>query len=872
MAGGFELPTGTVTFLFTDIESSTWLLQHLGDDYDRVLHEHNRLLREAWAAYDGYEISTEGDAFFVAFDDEEKAVRAALAGQIALAEHEWPVGGRVRVRMGIHTGEARLYGRDYVGLAVHQAARIASAAHGDQVIVSDETRSASADGLGPDVAFADLGAHRLKDLAHPVRLFQLAHPELTADFPPPRTLTVMPNNFPLQLTTFVGREDDIRGVREALTTSRLVTLSGAGGVGKTRLALQVGAEVLDDFPDGAWLVDLAPLSDPALVPGLVAATLGVREQPGRAIIDTLTDQLISKRLLVVLDNCEHVIDACAKVVHQLVVSCPELKVLATSREALNVPGEVAVRLRSLRVPAADEAEDIERLAREESIRLFVQRGRSIRDDFDLTVDNSSHVTQICRRLDGLPLAIELAAARLRAMSPQEIAERLDDRFRLLTGGTRTALPRQRTLEAAVAWSYDLLSEPERRLFDRLSVFAGGCTLDAAERVRSDEEIETFDVVDLMTHLVDRSLLIAEEDHDGRTRYRLLETLRQFGRDRLLASGEVPATRDRHLAWAVDIAPQLPPQTGAWPPPEFAAEVDNLRAAIEWSIESGDLASGLRIVAAAWFGHRDEREYWYERLLPAGNDVPTKVHQKALRAAGENAFGGADWAVGAERFRRAADVAGLSGDHYEVAMSLAYGAACREALGDEETAGGWYEESLAAARRSRSNEALTRSLIFLAWHESGRHIARAEQAAIEADALSRQQGSRWDKAHALEVLGYILCLKKDYRRAGQILAEALRMFEEVLRTCSAHAFETVAAWAAMVARFEVGADVWGAAERIRQRTGVRPRPWERDVYERWLPRILEELDDIAFEAARDRGMRRSYEDALAFAERELTATH
>lgn len=855
-------PSGTVTFLFTDIESSTWLLQHLGDDYDRVLHEHNRLLREAWAANDGYEVSTEGDAFFVTFDDPGKAIAAAVAGQRALARHEWPFDAAVRVRMGIHRGEARVYGNDYVGLAVHQAARIASAAHGGQVLISEAARAD-----GNDVGFVDLGPHRLKDLAHAIRLFQLAHPDLASEFPPPRTLTVMPNNFQIQTTTFVGRDDDIAGVRDALAESRLVTLTGAGGVGKTRLALQVGAELLGDFPDGAWLVDLAPLSDPELVPEAVADVLGVREQPSRDIGETLADYLLGRRLLIVLDNCEHLIDACAKIVHRLLTSCPDVKVLATSREALNVAGEVGWRLRSLGVPESDDA-GIEQMARVEAVRLFVQRASAVRSDFDLTADNAAAVTQICRRLDGLPLAIELAAARVRAMSAQDISARLDDRFRLLTGGSRMALPRQRTLEAAVSWSYELLPDTERLFFDRLSVFAGACTLEAAEQVCSDAELESFEIVDLLTHLVERSLVVVDEAEHGRTRYRMLETLRQFGRERLIDRGETAALRSRHLAWAVAFAQTSPPQTGNLPPPELLAEEDNLRTAIEWADETGDQESALRIAGSAWTGHFEERARLWERLLPPGPDIPADVAGTALFGAGALSFMMGDWARGVGYLHAAVEANTTAGDGPRSALSLLYEGWCTWGLGDPEAARELIERGLAEARSCGSVEAQARALLALTWIETERDLERAEQLAAEAEVVSSGLEVVFELGHVLEVMGFILCLKGEFEQGADVLADAVKLFEQIQRNCGSHVLETSAGWAAMTGRFELGAELLGAAERIREETGDRPRPWEGIVQERWLPRIGEELDAEVFESAKSRGRSLNFEEALAFAQRAL----
>jgi len=861
-----DVPAGNVAFLFTDVEGSTSLLQHLGDSYDDVLLEHNRLLREVWSAHGGYEVSTEGDAFFVSFADPDAALSAARDAQLAIARATWPDGCELRVRMGLHRGEARVYDGDYVGLAVHQAARIASAAHGGQVILSEDIQRAASG----DVSFIDLGPHRLKDLAQPIRLYQLAGQDLPSEFPPPRTLTVLPNNFPLQLTTFVGRTDDIAGLRGAIAGSRLVTLTGAGGVGKTRLALQVAADVLDEFPDGAWLVDLAPLADPDLLASALAVALGVREQPGRDLVRTLCDHLRSRRTLILLDNCEHLIDVCAKLVHEILSVCADVHVLTTSREALNLPGEVAWRLRSLTLPPVDPSSSLATFARTEAIRLFVQRTRAVRPDYELTDENVAAIAQICRRLDGLPLAMELAAARMRSMSAHEIAERLDDRFRLLTGGSRSSLPRQRTLEATVSWSYDLLSEVERLLFERLSVFAGGWTIESADAVCSDDELESLDIADMLAVLVDRSLVVPEETADGRTRYRMLETLRQFGRDRLLEAGEASSIRSRHLAWAVELAERSPPQTGNLAPPEMLVEEDNLRIALEWAAETEDHRSGLRILAAAWFGHFEERRRSLDRFLPFVDSIPVDVAGRVLFAAGGLAFMTGDWQWGVETLHRAAECNAQAGNDLRTSMSLAYAGSCHWGLGEVDEALVLMEQALAVARASANIPALARALLTRTWFETERSVGVAEELAIECESVSAKLDIVFDVGHCREVRGYIYCLKGEYDVAAEVLAEAASMFKDIQVNCASHILETAAAWAVMTDRAELAAELLGAAEEIREATADKPRPWERVVHAEYLPLIRDRLDAETFDRARARGRERSVEDALLFAEHELRA--
>lgn len=479
---GRALPEGTVTFCFSDIEGSTRLLERLGPAYANLLQAHHDLIRAAASAHGGVEVDTQGDAFFVAFPRATEAVTAALSAQLALAAHPWPEGTEVRVRMGLHSADARLAPTGYVGLGVHKAARICSAAHGGQVLLSEVTRSLLGDDLPPEARLLDLGAHRLKDLAQPERLFQLTHQQLPESFPPLHTLDAHPHNLPVQLTSFVGREAQLAMVWGLLEGSRLVTLLGAGGAGKTRLALQLAGELVGRFEDGAWVVELAPLADPDLLPQQVASALGVREEPGRALLATLTAHLADRELLLVLDNCEHLVGAAAFLAAHLLRGAPRLHILATSREALGVAGETTWRVPSLSTPDPTHPGPPEALADFEAVRLFVERAQAARPEFSLTPGTAPAVARICTRLDGIPLALELAAARVRALPPAEIASRLDNRFRLLTGGSRDALPRQQTLRAALDWSHELLSDAERACFRRLGVFAGSFSLEAAEAI------------------------------------------------------------------------------------------------------------------------------------------------------------------------------------------------------------------------------------------------------------------------------------------------------------------------------------------------------------------------------------------------------
>jgi len=611
-----QAPTGTITFVFTDIEGSTNLLQSLGDEYAAVLAAHFEILRAAFSEHGGIEQGTDGDSLFAVFPGAVDAINAAIEAQRGLGEHSWPMGNPVRVRMGIHTGEAS-YGPDgYVGLDVHRAARISAVAHGGQIIASASATTLAIQAMATDVSFRDLGAHRLKDLNAAEHLSQVIAPGLESEFGPVRSLDAVPHNLPIQLTTFIGRGDELTAVAGLLADNRLVTLTGVGGTGKTRLALQSAAELIHEFVDGVWMVDLAPVSDGAMVDNALASAMGVRDQPGRSLLDTVTDVLRPKTTLIVLDNCEHMLNVSAQMVTTILRSCPDVRILTTSREALGVAGEATFAVPSLTAPPASTT-STEDMMHYESVALFEDRARRVRSDFSINDTNAEAVAQICRRLDAVPLAIELAAARVRVLSPRDIADRLDDRFRLLTGGDRTAMPRQQTLEATVAWSYEHLTEGERLLFTRLAVAAGSFTLATAEAVAGTDGIDERDVLDLLTGLVEKSMLIVDTDEVD-IRYRLLETLRQYARSRLIESGTAEEYRRRHADFFADFAERGDEQLrGPGQRKWFRMlerEHDNLTAALTWTLGSGESELFLRTASALgtlWgeLGHWEEARQW-----------------------------------------------------------------------------------------------------------------------------------------------------------------------------------------------------------------------------------------------------------------------
>jgi predicted ATPase/class 3 adenylate cyclase len=738
------LPSGTVTFLFTDIEGSTRLLQQLGERYAGVLAEHQQLLRLAIDQHNGRLVDTQGDSFFAAFPRAVDALNAAAQSQCDLAAHDWPEGAALRVRMGLHTGEPQLSAAHYTGIDVHRAARIAAAAHGGQVLLSQTTFDLVESDLPEGLALRDLGEHRLKDLRRPKHLYQLLIAGQPSDFPHIKTLDALPNNLPIQLTSFIGRELELKALGSMLEASRLLTLTGVGGTGKTRLALQAAAEALDGFRDGAWLVELAPLSDPALVPQAVAIALELREQAGRSFMDTFKDYLSRKELLLVLDNCEHLVEACAELADTLLHAAPGLKILATSREALGISGEATFPVRSLSLPRLEHPTP-ESIGPYEAVRLFIDRAQAVQPDFQVTSQNAPAVAQVCARLDGIPLAIELAAARVKGLGIDQIAARLDDRFRLLTGGSRTALPRQRTLQATIDWSYRLLSEEERLLLRQLSVFpaGGGWTLEAAEQV-----CQGGDVMDLLLRLVDKSLVVADTE-TGEPRYHMLETIRQYAQEKLDDAGEADAARDRHLEYFHLLAAQASPHLKSARQLEWLerldVEHDNLRLALGWAQAGGSVLKGLALVT-------DLEMFWIYR---AYIHEPVPVIENLL---------------GRQLPSGSAALAALA---HQIAATLQLfqrnmAAARAHALESERLL-----MQLGPAGNSRLAE--VRGLFLEIDAETGPDPSRQRRAYKQVLELAKGSGNSWYEAHAIKNLGMTYRRSGDFREVRQLLEQSLAIF-------------------------------------------------------------------------------------------------
>ena len=639
----------------------------------QALAAHDALARRAVEARHGTVVKMTGDGMHAVFDDALDALAATVDLQQALADPAATHGVPLRVRCGLHAGVVERRDNDYFGSPVNRAARIMSAAHGGQVLLSQAVVDGVREGLPAAVSLRDLGKVRLKDLSTPEHVYQVVHPQLRQEFPALRSLEATPNNLPQQATSFIGREKELAELQRLLAKTRLLTLTGSGGCGKTRLCLQVAADSLERFPDGAWLVELAPLSDPGLVPQTVATVLGLKEEPGKPISQTLTDYLKDKRLLLLLDNCEHLLDGCAQLADALLRQCPQVTILASSREALGIGGEQAYRVPSLSLPDPKQAHTPASVAPFEAVQLFTDRALLARADFQVTDQNAATLASICYRLDGIPLAIELAAARVRSLSVEEINRKLDQRFRLLTGGSRTALPRQQTLRALIDWSYDLLHDPEKRLLQRLSVFAGGWTLDAAEQVCAGDGVEEREVLDLLTSLCDKSLVVVEQN-DGHYRYRLLETVRQYARERLLESGDVEAVRERHRDYFLALAQTAKSALGslgrdqsAWLE-QLDVEQDNLRAALAWSLDEPQASEPALqlcgLLEQFWLRQAQSREgrKWCDAAVArAGATGKTAIYAQAVLAAGTFAYRLGDYGAARISLERALAVANGIGD-------------------------------------------------------------------------------------------------------------------------------------------------------------------------------------------------------------------
>jgi len=912
---GPSLATDLVTFLFTDIEGSSALWEQDSSLMSQALAAHDALARNAVESHEGRVVKTTGDGMHAVFDDALCALAATLELQRSLSDPASTRDVPLRVRCGVHAGMVERRDNDYFGRAVNRAARIMRVAHGGQVLLSQAVVDSVHKMLPEGISLLDLGKVRLKDLSTPEHVYQVIHPRLRATFPALHPLEATPNNLPSQATSFIGRDKELQALKQLLSRSRLLTLTGSGGCGKTRLGLQVAADTLERYPDGVWFVELAALSDQTLLPKTVAVALGL-EEASKAVMQMLTEHLKGRRLLLLLDNCEHLLDACAKLADALLRHSSHLTILATSREPLGIAGEQAYRVPSLSLPNAKEEQTPASVAPFEAVQLFAERALLVRPDFRLTLQNASTVASICRRLDGIPLAIELAAARVRFLSVDEINRKLDQRFTLLTGGSRTALPRQQTLRSLIDWSYDLLREPEKLLLQRLSVFAGGWTLEATEQVCTDKTVAQNEVLDLLTSLADKSL-VAVEHSDAASRYRLLETVRQFARERLLESGGGETLRSRHREYFVALAEEAEPRLLGAEPSEslrrLENEHDNLRSALEWTLLEPDCGAGLRLCGALyrfWWtrGYIAEGRDWCTRVLSkaetegqtherakalhvAGalawsqNDYPSSrtLHEQSLAmsrqlreqkgiAGSLNALGllacdQGDFTVARELYEESLAIKRELGDRQGIANSLNNLGNVAYDQGDLTAARALYEESLAIAREIGDREGVARLLGNLG--NVARHrceFVHARELHEQSLAIKRELGHRQRIAGSLNSLGSLALDQGDFVSAGPLYQEGLSIGREVGdRLGIATSLEGLAAVVAGLGNPRRAARLWGAASRVRAEVGLPLSPKDRITFDLRVAEARSALgDDGVFDRAWREGYALSLEQAVQIA--------
>ena len=867
-----QAASAVTTFLFTDIEGSTRLWEQEPERMPPALARHDVLVRAAVQHNRGEVVKMSGDGVHAAFSDPLDALCASLELQRALADSEVTNGIAIRVRCGLHAGVNERRDNDFFGNAVNRAARIMSTAHGGQVLLSQAVAVLVGERLPAGVSLRDLGVVRLRDLASPERVYQLVHPELRQDFPALRSLEATPNNLPQQVTSFIGRERELAEVKKLLSNTRLLTLLGVGGIGKTRLSLQVAADLMDDYPDGVWLVELAPLTDALLVPQAVASVLGVKEEAGRPVIEALAKYAKDRQLLLILDNCEHMVQQCAELAKQLLQAGPHLKVLASSREHLRVAGETIYLVPALATPDPYGKFIHTALTDYEAARLFVDRAVAVQPAFEISEQNAAAVAEVCYRLDGIPLAIELAASRARVLSVESIAARLNDRFRLLTGGDRTALPRQQTLRALIDWSYDLLGENERALFGRLAVCAGGWTLEAAESIGADRGIASADVLDLLTNLVEKSLVAV--DAEG-SRYRLLDSMRQYATERLAESGEETGVRDRHLAYYLELAEKARPELFGPAQAAWLARLDlereNLLSAHSWCDKAeGGGELGVRLVYALkpycfnrgllGLGHR----LTVDALGRQGAQGRNQARSRALADAGQySSFMGRDREA-QQHLEESLAIARELGDKTRVARVLQpLGRAC---LGQRDlvAARGHLEEALTLAREIGDKRELAGALNALAQlHRLELDLETAEPLYDQAVALARELGDREIIAVGLLNLAMVCVGRGANERARTIVREVLTIAEEVgSRPAGQSVLEVCAGLAALRSEWQKAARFYGAAESQITYTGIQRDATDEAFLKPLIVNSREALGPAAFAAAESAGRALAYHIAIA----------
>lgn len=864
-----EPPQGTVTFVFTDIVGSTRLWELHPAAMGTAVRLHDDILRGILTASGGHIFKTVGDAFCVAFADPLAALTAAATVQRSLAEAAWDETGPLLVRIGIHTGSAESRDNDYFGGTLNRAARIEAAAHGGQILVSGITRALTLDNLPDTFHLRDLGEQRLKSLERPEHLFQLAGPGLTSDFPPPRSLSVLPNNLPAQTTNFIGRTTELESATRQLSgPTRLLTLTGTGGTGKTRLALEVGTRLVSSFRDGVWLIELALINDPDRLPATVIAVLGLREEPDRPALGTLLEALRRQQILLILDNCEHLTSGVAALAAPLLRSCPDLRILATSRSGLGIAGEVSLPVPPLAIfdihrhpPSGPGL--VARVAENEAVRLFVERARAVRPDFVIDESNASAVAEICSRLDGIPLALELAAARLRLLDPAQIATRLADRFRLLRTSDQQRLPHQQTLQALVDWSHDLLDDREKILFRRLGVFTGGRTLDAIEAVCPCGSLDEADILDVLQSLVEKSLVSVETGESGEQRFTILESVWHYAREALRASGEEDRLREAHsryyLAWAEDTEPHfMGPDQARWLA-RFDDDLFNLDTAIRWFIARGLAAEAMRTINAIGRplevrGYLSQGLGLAREILALPGDIPPALSAETQMVAGRMAWGLDRYDEARIHFLEAVRLFDLAGDLGPAANAHGYLAFLDRGDDNLEAAEAGFKKCLNDGRRTGDSIAEALGLAGLGRVAADRgDLARGLELSEAGLAIHRANGDRYVLGLMLWGIARTCIAVGDIDRAEASLREWTSIARDLGNLWAMpYILQTLASAACSTGRFDRAARLIGAAEARREHFGFRLSPAEQTEYDTDLAKLQAALPPERLEALRREG--------------------
>lgn len=778
-------PTGTVTFLFTDIEGSTKLAQKFHVSLQDALEKHHSILKETIESSNGFIFKSIGDAFCCSFQNPADAIKAAVDSQKKLIAKEWQ-DTEIKVRMGIHSGNAEWSGSDYMGyITLARTARVMSVAHGGQILISNDAYKLSESESLNEISFRDLGERRLKDLVQPMNLYQILSPALPSDFPPLKTLDARPNNLPVQLTNFIGREKELLDIKKLLKSTRLLTILGSGGTGKTRLALQAAADLIDEFANGVYVSEMAAISDPFYITKVLIDSLQVKEKPGYSQEESLIDFLKGKEILIIIDNCEHLIYECAKLTGRILQNCPDLKIIATSREALNCIGEQIYRLPSMTVPENLNESNPEQITQYESVRLFIERALSVNINFRVNNDNAPALAGICSRLDGIPLAIELAAARIRVMSVEKIFERLDDRFTLLTGGNRTSLPRQQTLKALIDWSYELLTVNEKILWNRLSVFNDGWTMNSAEEICSDEIISKNEIPDLLIHLADKSIVIYDDSKD---RFRMLETIRQYGSVKLIENNNEAGIHLKLVNYFKSISAfekfrSENKSFTVWMN-TLDTEHNNILSAIEWLLKNRMFEMCSEIVKELgnfWNtrGHILTGSKIIQDLLESRSEI-SKSNMTILYSESGNLLRAQGiFEKAKESYEKCLELSLELDNKIQIANALLGLGNVEAQSGNFEKAGRFFKKSLAVSRECNFSSGITFSLnnlgnVSLVLGD----LKQAEKYSMESLEINRKSGNKRDIAFTLDTMSNILVELGNYDLSLKYLEECLALTKEI----------------------------------------------------------------------------------------------